>query len=185
MVVRFINEIVLEEECDRNAPGSPGPEFISHFDLYRRAMVEVGADPGAVVRFVHLAAAQGIDAALEAGIARAPSATFTRKTFSFIETGEPHIVAAALAYGREKIIPSMFRAFLVDMKITSEDAPVFHYYLNRHIHLDEDFHGPLSSRMVGSLCEGSAVRFREAEDAAIEAITARIAFWDGVHAALS
>jgi hypothetical protein len=39
--------------------------------------------------------------------------------------------------------------------------------------------------MVEMLCAGDKGRLQEAEQAAREALAARIAFWDGVHAALS
>jgi len=182
--VRFINELVLEEESDQNAPGQDGPDFLSHFELYQKAMIEIGADITPNDTFVETATARGIEAALATAMIPAPSAQFTAQTFSFIAQDKPHVVAAALAYGRENIIPSMFRSFLADMHITANDAPVFHYYLQRHIHLDEDFHGPLSKRMVDVLCQGDVNKVREAEDAAIAAIKARITFWDDVHIAL-
>ena len=50
--------------------------------------------------------------------------------------------------------------------------------------MDEDFHGPLSIQMVESLCEGKPALLREAEQAAREALTARVRFWDGVVEAL-
>jgi hypothetical protein len=93
-------------------------------------------------------------------------------------------VAAALALGREHVIPSMFRAFLARMAVSEHEAPTFHHYLKRHIHLDEDFHAPLSIRLLEGLCAGDAVRLAEAEAAATAAIEARIRFWDGVLAAL-
>jgi phage FluMu protein gp41 len=74
----------------------------------------------------------------------------------------------------------MFRQFLSRMAIGPEEAPDFHYYLNRHIHLDEDFHGPLSMRLLTTLCGDDPKRIEEAEAAAEEAICARIRFWDGV-----
>jgi hypothetical protein len=74
----------------------------------------------------------------------------------------------------------MFRQFLEQMRITETQAPVFHYYLNRHIHLDEDFHGPLSIKLLEQLCGDDRTRLDEAETAAEEAICARIRFWDGV-----
>jgi hypothetical protein len=89
-------------------------------------------------------------------------------------------VAAALAAGRERLIPGMFRQFLDRMGIGAEEAPAFHYYLNRHIHLDEDFHGPLSMRLLTTLCGDDQKRIEEAQTAAEEAICARLRFWDGV-----
>ena len=78
----------------------------------------------------------------------------------------------------------MFRAFLQRMAVTEEQAPVFHYYLRRHIHLDEDFHAPLSLRLLDSLCGGDLLKIAEAREAAVRAVEARIEFWDGVLAAL-
>ena len=181
-VQRFINELVLEEETDIALPGQEG--FTSHYMLYLAAMREVGADADTPARFVQLAGEQGIDAALASGLAPAPSATFTRSTFDFIASGKPHAVAAALALGREHVIPSMFRAFLSRMAVTEAQAPSFHYYLNRHVHLDEDFHAPLSLRLLAALCGGDANKWREAEAAAEAAVNARLLFWDGVLKAL-
>lgn len=182
---RFINELVLEEESDQAIPGSGGgPGFISHFELYTRAMEEIGASPEAIRRFVATAYESGIDAAFGLGIAPPASTAFTRRTFEFIDTGKPHVVAAALALGREHIIPAMFRSFLGDIGIGEADSPAFHYYLRRHIHLDEDFHAPMSIRMVEFFIAGDAARGDEAADAAIAAIEARISFWDSVLAAL-
>jgi len=181
-VQRFINELVLEEETDIALPGQEG--FTSHFMLYLAAMREVGADADTPARFVQQVAEQGIDAALASGLAPAPSAAFIRTTFDFLASGRPHTVAAALALGREHVIPSMFRAFLSRMAVTEAQAPSFHYYLNRHVHLDEDFHAPLSLRLLAALCGGDADKWREAEAAAEAAVNARLQFWDGVLKAL-
>ncbi|MHB1053947.1 MAG: DUF3050 domain-containing protein [Thiobacillus sp.] len=181
-VQRFINELVLEEETDISLPGREG--HTSHFMLYLEAMREIGADADTPSRFVQQVAEQDIDAALGAGLAPAPSAAFTRTTFGFLASGKPHTVAAALALGREHVIPSMFRAFLSRMAVTEAQAPSFHYYLNRHVHLDEDFHAPLSLRLLASLCGDDPAKWREAEAAAETAVNARLQFWDGVLAAL-
>lgn len=182
-IQRFINELVLEEETDEAGPGRPG-EFTSHFQLYLGAMREIGADAGPALRFVATAAQQGIDAALAANLAPEPSQRFTRSTFSFIDAKLPHAVAAALALGREHVIPAMFRAFLERMAVTEAQAPTFHYYLKRHIHLDEDFHAPLSLRLLEGLCAGEQARIGEAREAAIRAVDARVEFWNGVLAVL-
>jgi len=179
-VCRFINELVLEEESDK-IPGPDGEEIcLSHFELYCGAMRELGADPSGPEAFVALAAREGIEAALAAGIAPEPSRRFLESTFGFIRSGQTHVVAAALALGREHVIPGMFRSLLARMGITEQDAPMFHIYLKRHIHLDESFHGPMSLRMLDLLCAGDAQKRREAEQAACAAIEARIRFWDDV-----
>ena len=184
-VRRFINELNLEEESDQGLPDENGEQtFYSHFELYCDAMREIGANPDNALKFIDIANKHGIEAALNGDIAPFPSQHFTKTTFDFIGSGKPHLVAVALAVGREHIIPSMFRAFLREMDITEKDAPIFHYYLKRHIHLDEDFHAPLSLRLLNSLCAGDEEKLQEAQQAAQQAIEARIAFWDEVLAAI-
>lgn len=182
---RFINQIVLEEESDSGPPTPDGhPAYLSHFELYCQAMEEVGAAADTVRRFVALAGQDGVGKALAAGQVPAAAQGFVRRTFGFIETGKPHVIAAAFALGREHIIPEMFRAILRHFGVEEAEAPAFHYYLRRHIHLDEDFHGPLSLHLLDVLCGGDPGKVAEAEQAAREAIEARIAFWDGVLVAL-
>jgi len=181
----FINQIVVGEECDDGLPEATGnPTHASHFELYCDAMREVGADPAPAIRFAEVAADQGIDAALALGIAPPAAVAFMRSTFGFIATGQPQIAGAAFALGREHIIPAMFRALLGKMGIDAKTAPAFHFYLERHIHLDEDFHAPLALRMVNELIGGDAAKLAEAQAAARQALQARISFWDGVQKAL-
>jgi len=180
-VRRFINELVLEEESDEtHIPG----EYSSHFELYHKAMKEVGANITASTDFIHTVEKNGINKALELASVPVPSRTFTSITFQFIQNNKPHQVAAALALGREHIIPCMFRSILKKIGVTDKDAPIFHFYLNRHIHLDEDFHAPLSLRLLNGLCDGDETKIQEAINAAEQAVTARIDFWDGVLAAI-
>lgn len=181
----FVNQIVAGEESDEGLPDADGnPTYASHFELYCDAMREIGADPSAAIRFSGTAAARGIDAALALPATPAAAKRFVESTFAFIATGKPHVIAAAFAFGREHIIPSMFRSLLSNMNVTREAAPTFHYYLERHIHLDEDFHAPLALRMVDELIGGDAAKAREAEDAARAAVQARLRFWSDVQAAL-
>ena len=173
-VRRFINELVLEEESDSTHEGEV---FSSRFELYLRAMEEIGADTTVIRGFVERVAQEGIDAALASTEIPAPSRQFSSTTFGFLGAHSPHQVAAALALGREHIIPSMFRAILGRIGVSESDAPIFHFYLNRHIHLDEDFHAPLSLRLLNELCAGET-------QAAEAAVSARIQFWDGVAEAI-
>jgi len=180
-VTRFINELVLEEESDQVMPGSEGKnEFSSHFELYCAAMEEIGANANHVCDFVDSLSVKNIHDALMQDNVPVPSRQFTQQTFTFIESNNAHQVAAALALGREHIIPCMFRMFSKKLGVTEKDAPAFHYYLDRHVHLDEDFHAPLSLRLLNSLCEENSNKEQEAIQAAGTAVNARLKFWDGV-----
>lgn len=181
-VRRFINEIVLEEESDEGLPLEDGSVvYTSHFELYLTAMEEVRVGSSSEIRdFVNLVASSSLETAMQEFTIPKPAKEFMTTTFDFIKSGKPHVIAAAFALGREHIIPEMFRALLDTMNITKDQAKVFHYYLERHIHLDADQHGPMSLRMLEILCENDPLKIGEAEEAAINAVQARIRFWDGV-----
>ena len=181
-VQRFINDIVLEEETDVGIPLEDGtPTYSSHFNLYAQAMEEVKAGSSQLVReFISKVASDSLDAAKETTQIPSAAAEFMETTFDFINSDKPHVIAAAFALGREHIIPEMFRALLDKMNISPDEAAVFHYYLDRHIELDGDFHGPMSMRMLELLCEDDKTKIAQAEEAALNAIKARIKFWDGV-----
>ncbi len=181
-VQRFINDIVLGEESDEGIPLKDGtPTYTSHFNLYALAMEEVKKGSNKLIKeFVTNVASNSFESALQTTPIPSAAKEFMQTTFGFINSNKPHVIAAAFALGREHIIPEMFRALLDKMKISRDQAEVFHYYLDRHILLDGDFHGPMSLRMLEMLCEGDAVKIAQAEEAALQAIQARIKFWDGV-----
>lgn len=181
-VQRFINDIVLEEESDEGIPLEDGtPTYTSHFNLYTQAMEEVkDGSSQLVLKFIEKVSTDSLETAMATSQIASPAKEFMQTTFDFIHSDKPHVIAAAFALGREHIIPEMFRALLEKMKISREQAEVFHYYLDRHIELDGDHHGPMSLRMLELLCEGDEVKIKEAEEAALLAIKARIKFWDGV-----
>lgn len=181
---RLINQIVLEEESDLASDNDDGQSYLSHFELYCQAMREVGADPAPVLTMLACQTRNGLTAALAAPVVPAPSRAFVTSTFALLDPDKPHLAAAALAYGREHVIPAMFRRFLAQMQIGPVEAPTFHFYLRRHIHLDEDVHAPLSLRLLAHLCGNDPVRIGEARAAARAALQARLRFWDGVLAAL-
>jgi hypothetical protein len=182
---RFINEIVLAEESDEGLPQRDGTKtYLSHFELYCQAMEEIGADITGPLAFSALAQREGIQAALTRGIASKSAQQFMTTTFGFIGSGKPHVVAAAFALGREEIVPVMFRSLLREMQVSEPGAPAFHYYLERHIQLDGDMHGPLSLLMLEGLCAGDPLKLKEAQHTAFQAIEARLRFWDGVRESL-
>ncbi len=74
----------------------------------------------------------------------------------------------------------MFRRSLDGMRVSEVQAPTFHHYLERHIELDGDRHGPFALRLLETLCGDDRDKMLEAKTAAEEAICARIRFWDGI-----
>jgi Protein of unknown function (DUF3050) len=179
---RLINEIVLAEESDQ----LEGFGCASHFELYLAAMRQCGAQVVAVEQFVaDVGAGASVPVALRRAGAPAPAREFVETTFELIDSGEPHILAAAFTFGREDLIPNLFRAIVADL---AEQFPgqldVFRAYLERHIGLDEDEHAPLARQMVSLLCGDDPARWAAAEVAAHKALAARAALWDGIGWAL-
>ena len=176
---RLINEIVLEEESDLIDGIATG-----HFDLYLVAMEELGADTGLARSFLRLLG-EGfdLDRALAIAGAPAPAAAFVRSTFRTLETTKPHIVAASFTFGREDSIPSMFRN-LLPVVARNDEARTLSAYLERHLLLDEEDHGPKAVEMVCDLCGDDPAKWEEATASAEFAIRARLQFWDGLLADL-
>ncbi len=182
--VRFINQLVLDEESDHALTNDGGALYACHFESYLHAMKEVGADVFPVSAFVDRVRDEGIDVALESPGIPAPAREFMRFTFKIIERGQPHLLAAVLAYGREALLPRLFRSLREGLAIQPSHAPHLYGYFQRHIELDEQAHGPLLVRMVQDLCDGSSAKQAEAMDIAERALAARLRFWDGIHQAL-
>ena len=125
-----------------------------------------------------------IQEALE--IAETPKAAqdFVNYTFSIVETKEAHKIAASFTFGREDVIPDMFIAILEEAKTSGQDYDKFRYYLDRHIELDGDEHGPIALKMIETLCGDNDTLWEEAEAVAIKSLEVRIALWDGIYQAI-
>lgn len=175
---RLINEIVLGEESDE----APGGAYASHFELYRQAMVQCGADTAAVDSVLaRIAQGDSILKALVAAEAPRVAAEFVMSTWRTVVSHQPHAVAAAFTFGREEVIPDMFRQLVADLNAGfAGQLDLMQYYLRRHIELDQDHHAPLAKRMLSQLCGDDDQKWREATDAAVRAVKARIALWDGI-----
>ncbi|MDF1861275.1 MAG: DUF3050 domain-containing protein [Verrucomicrobiales bacterium] len=177
-VRRLVNEIVLAEESDFLPAGGAS----SHFELYLQAMREAGANTSQVNRFTRLLdSGQSVDTALQQAGVPIESVAFVQNTFALIERGRPHEIVAAFTYGREDLIPEMFTQLIhgLDRQFPGK-LTTLRYYLERHIELDGDEHGEMGAKMVNLLCEGDPVLQREATQAAVEALQARIRLWNGI-----
>ncbi|MBI5179748.1 MAG: DUF3050 domain-containing protein [Nitrospinae bacterium] len=182
LVRRFINHMVLEEETDEDGQGG----YASHLEMYQAAMEECGADTEPIDDLLYALERGGdFESALDSSGAPEPSKEFNRTTWGIIMSGKIHCVAAAFTFGREDPIPNMFRSFLKGLgEHYRTGYPLLRYYLDRHIHLDEDFHNPMAQLLVARLCVDNREMWQEAEETARTAIAARKKLWDGTLAAI-
>lgn len=174
---RFINEIVLGEESDIDELGQPK----SHFEMYLEAMEQVGANTKQITKFIGLikTGQTPFNAALEVELDN-NTLQFINFTFDVIKTQKTHLIAAAFTFGREDLIPDMFFQIINQSKTKSNTYSKLSYYLNRHIELDGDEHGPLSLKMITELCKNNKQNWQEVLAISKLALKHRIALWDNI-----
>ena len=176
---RLINEIVLVEESDAYDGG-----YLSHFEIYIRAMREAGADAGCIDRFIELLrAGRTVPAALEEALVPAPSARFVNTTWRIVEHAPIHCQAAAFAFSREDLIPEMFQQ-VIAVRAEGHAFDIFVEYLARHIQVDGEEHTPMAMQMLAQLCKNDEAKWKECIDTVNAALDARARLWDGVLSAI-
>lgn len=179
---RLINEIVLGEESDIYQD-----RHVSHFELYRLAMEQCGASTVAIDRLL-FALRDGADVHEAVRGSHAPDEAkhFVGETFHILSEGKLHAIGAAFTFGREDLIPEMFKSFVRDLnRDLAGKLETFIWYLERHIEVDGEEHGPMALRMIAELCGDDATKWAEAGQAAIFALESRLRLWDGIAARLA
>ena len=179
----LINEIVLGEESDVDQDGVR----ISHFELYVKAMQQMGASSTiieALITKIH--AGKPVQEAIEAAALPQKVKDFLQFTFDIAFNAPLYVKAAVFTFGREDLIPSMFMKILDKIHA---DAPhkvsIFKYYIERHIEVDGDHHSHLALDMVSRLCGDDATKWEEAKIASVKALTLRIGLWDAIFESIS
>jgi len=124
-------------------------EFLSHFELYLLAMDEIGADSSPVLHFLQQVKENaGIEAIFSQDKDGVGVLDFMSTTFSLVRGGT-HEVAASFLFGREDVIPEMFTILLKELRLLESDQfRRMKQYLERHIEVDGDHHGPLARKML-------------------------------------
>ena len=177
---RLVNEIVLGEESDLYQGRS-----VSHFELYVEAMRQCGASTVAIDALLRQFS-RGLDLPAALAVVPQPARSFVQTTFATLAQNKPHATAAAFTFGREDLIPEMFRGFIRDLnQRLAGEISIFQWYLERHIEVDGEEHGPMAREMMIALCRDEVGRddkskWAEAAEAAETALQARLALWDAL-----
>ena len=172
-IARLINEIVLAEESDEITED----KYMSHFDLYLMAMNDIGANTSAIKNIIDLDVVdkntfQKVDMP-ESG------RNFLSSTFELLSKSKLHITAALFTYGRETTLPDMF-INLLNMTKNIKNTHHLKLYLERHIDIDGNRHGPLSLKLYNHFIYNDQNKANEPVDAALTAIEARHKLWSAI-----
>jgi hypothetical protein len=163
-IVRLVNEIVLGEESDIDQNGNA----ISHFALYLKAMDEIGADNSLIKKFIDNYDLEPLPDELK---------NIVSFHLDIALDGKVHEVASSFFYGREKLIPEMFQSVVDVLDKAQMDCPTLKYYLERHIELDGDDHGPKAQKCLSQLLDSQGKK-QEAISMAIKSLDMRWRLWD-------
>ena len=181
--VRFLSEILLDEESDQLPEY---PQRLAHFELYLHAMRACGADTQPIEQFLlHLQQGQSLQHALQAPNILSTARQFVQSTWAFFDQPTPAL-AAAFVFGREAMVPQLFTPLLA--QIEQHRIPhcdVLCTYLARHIEIDSQEHYPQAVNMLEHLCGDSAECWQQVQQAAEQALQARLDFLGGIQAALN
>jgi len=173
---KLVNEIVLAEESDVDLNNNPK----SHFELYLDSMKLMGANTSLIDHFIEeLNQSKSYYEAIEKVDLPIVVKEFMDYTFEVINTNKNHIIASVFTFGREDLIPDMFIEIV--KKLSNEKnikSDLFIYYLERHIELDADEHGPMALKMIQNLCGKDQQKWDEATNASEKALRMRIKLWD-------
>lgn len=171
---RLLNEIVLGEESDDDIAGS----HASHFELYISAMREIGADTSQIEKFIELtSAAIPVELALNMVKAHDGIKKFVLFTINTAQSEKPIKVLGSFLFGREDAIPQMFKSLLSSCSISENEVPTFVYYLQRHIELDGDSHGPAANRLAVDMAQQDEKKWLELYYSGLKAVMERNSFW--------
>jgi len=180
---RLVNEIVLAEESDVDQNGDPK----SHFELYLESMIQIGANTTIIEDFVtQIKNSKSYNKSIENININPIVKEFMDYTFNIIDTNKNHVIASVFTFGREDLIPDMFIEIVKKLSISDEiKADNLIYYLERHIEIDADEHGPMALKMIEELCGDDETKWKEAEVASKKALEMRIKLWNFIENKIS
>ena len=176
---RLINQIIVDEESDLNYNGSPK----SHFEMYLEAMEEIQANTEPIKKFLNdEIKLEDIKKHIKNYNIDPSIKSFLNFSFQTIEGWKSHEIAAAFTFGREEIIPDMFLEIIEQTEKSNKvSLNKINYYLQRHIDLDGDEHGPLAHEMIIGLCKNDPRKWEEVIKVSKDALKERIQLWDFIN----
>lgn len=164
----YIYEVLLTEETDK---GYNSETNSSHFQTFLKAMKESSVDTSSVDKFIELLEnGNQFEIAIDSCGIHKEAKEFITTTYEFAKS-DLHISIAVFCLSREGVIPDMFMNLLANVSL-SNNYKIFNWYLNRHIYLDSQSHGPLSIKLFKTIVD-TKQKQEEALQASLKALKAR------------
>lgn len=169
----YIYEVLLTEETDK---GYNSDSHSSHFQTFLKAMNESGVNTNSIDKFINqLEKGNKFEIALKSCGLHKEAKEFISTTYEFAKS-ELHISTAVFCLSREGVIPDMFMNLVANVHLSNK-YKIFNWYLNRHIYLDSQSHGPLSIKLFKTIVN-TKQKQEEALQAALRALKARNKFFN-------
>ncbi len=174
-LTNFINEIVLSEESDY----IEGIGYTSHFEIYLDAMKEINADTSQILLLLKNIKDDGYiyEHVNRLNILDEVKAFIKFDMETSISGNLPKLVGS-FTLGREKVIPNMFEHIILSVNDVASTSK-FITYLNRHIEVDGDRHGPLSSELLEKICSSDQDMLLSYQFG-IKSLKLRLKIWDKI-----
>ncbi len=145
-------------------------------------MIRCGASTAAIDGLLHeIRQGRSVSVALKLPAIPECARRFVRQTFDIIEGENLCAIASAFSFGREDLLPAVFQRIVDELDGEAGGGlEGFVYYLDRHIRLDGEEHGPMANRHLLSLGGSDESPWQVAEQATVDCPEARRALWDGI-----
>jgi len=174
-LTNFINEIVLCEESDDI--GNIG--YMSHFEFYLLAMNKMKASTSQINLLIERLKSEKYNEKLidELDI-YSEVKDFVKFDLDIALSGNLSKIVGGFALGREKVIPNIF-SYIIPCIDHNDSTKKLLTYLKRHVDVDGDRHGPLSIKLLDTICQ-SDESYLMAYNSGITSLKLRLKVWDRI-----
>ena len=172
-LTNFINEIVLCEESD----DIDGIGYTSHFEIYLLAMKNMKANSETIRELIDKLQKEKYNEKFinELSIYNEVK-DFIKFDLEISQSMNLPKIVGSFTLGREKAIPNMFSYIVPSIK-EDENTKYLLQYLKRHISVDGDRHGPLSTKLLDVICVDEK-DYCLAYSSGIKSLELRLKVWD-------
>ena len=107
-------------------------------------------------------------------------------TFEIINSNKNHVIASVFTFGREDLIPDIFIEIVKKLSTNNEiNTKNLIYYLERHIEVDADEHGPMALKMMKNFAKTIKKNGKKLKYTLLNALEMRIKLWDHINETIS